>query len=54
MGRTSRRQTTEQVDETYVFEVRNGKLVSAVGVEDNLARRRQLGIVPGARATQRP
>ena len=36
----------ERVDEIYVFEIRNGKLVSAVGVEDNLTRMRQLGIVP--------
>lgn len=38
----------ERVDEIYVFNVRNGKLVSAVGVEDNLTRMRQLGIVPVA------
>ena len=44
----------EEVDEIYVFEVRDGKLVSAVGVEDNLTRMRQLGIVPVARATQMP
>ena len=36
----------ERVDEIYVFEARDGKLVSAVGVEDNLTRMRQLGIVP--------
>ena len=36
----------ERVDEIYVFEVRDGKLISAVGVEDNLTRMRQLGIVP--------
>jgi predicted ester cyclase len=36
----------EQVDEIYVFTVRGGKLVSAVGVEDNLTRMRQLGITP--------
>jgi predicted ester cyclase len=34
----------EQVDEIYVFRVRSGKLVAAVGVEDNLARLQQLGI----------
>lgn len=44
----------EQVDEIYVFEVRDGKLVSAVGVEDNLTRMRQLGIVPLAGATRVP
>jgi predicted ester cyclase len=36
----------EQVDEVYIFEVRDGKLVSALGVEDNLSRLRQLGIFP--------
>ncbi len=34
----------EQVNEIYVFTVRGGKLVSALGVEDNLTRMRQLGI----------
>jgi predicted ester cyclase len=34
----------ENVDEIYIFHVRDGKLSSAVGVEDNLARMRQLGI----------
>jgi predicted ester cyclase len=34
----------EQVDEIYVFRVRNGRLASAIGVEDNLSRLRQLGI----------
>jgi predicted ester cyclase len=32
------------VDEIYIFHVRDGKLVSAIGVEDNLTRMRQLGI----------
>ena len=36
----------EQVNEMYIFTVRDAKLVSAVGVEDNLARMRQLGITP--------
>jgi predicted ester cyclase len=36
----------ENVDEIYIFGVRNGKLVSALGVEDNLSRLRQLGITP--------
>jgi hypothetical protein len=36
----------EDVDEIYVFTVRDGKLVSALGVEDNLTRVRQLGIEP--------
>ena len=32
------------VDEIYIFEIKDGKLVSAFGVEDNLTRMRQLGI----------
>jgi steroid delta-isomerase-like uncharacterized protein len=38
----------ENVDEVYIFEVQAGKLVSALGVEDNLSRLRQLGITPWA------
>lgn len=38
----------ENVDEIYIFGVRDGKLVSALGVEDNLSRLRQLGITPQA------
>ena len=34
----------EKVDEIYVFCVRDGRLVSALGVEDSLSRLRQLGI----------
>ena len=34
----------EDVDEIYVFHIEDGKLASAVAVEDNLARMRQLGI----------
>ena len=34
----------ENVDEIYIFGVRDGRLVSALGVEDNLSRLRQLGI----------
>jgi steroid delta-isomerase-like uncharacterized protein len=34
----------ERVDEIYIFHVRDGKLASAIGVEDNLTRMRQLGI----------
>jgi predicted ester cyclase len=34
----------EDVDEIYVFQVENGKLSSAIGVEDNVSRMRQLGI----------
>jgi predicted ester cyclase len=38
----------ENVDEIYIFGVQDGKLVSALGVEDNLSRLRQLGITPRA------
>jgi predicted ester cyclase len=34
----------EGVDEIYVFRIRDGRLASAIGVEDNLSRMRQLGI----------
>jgi predicted ester cyclase len=34
----------EDVDEIYLFRVEGGRLVAAQGVEDNLARLRQLGI----------
>jgi predicted ester cyclase len=40
----------EDVDEIYVFRVRNGKLAQWVGVEDNLSRMRQLGITPAITA----
>jgi hypothetical protein len=37
----------EAVDEVYIFEVRDGRLHSALAaVEDNLTRMRQLGIEP--------
>jgi predicted ester cyclase len=32
------------VDEIYIFTVRDGRLLSAVAVEDNLTRARQLGL----------
>ena len=38
----------ERINEIYIFEVRGGKLISALGVEDNLTRIRQLGINPTA------
>ena len=38
----------ESVDEIYIFRVQDGRLVSALGVEDNLSRLRQLGIGPQA------
>jgi len=36
----------EGVDEIYIFRIEGGKIVSAVGVEDNLSRMHQLGISP--------
>jgi predicted ester cyclase len=36
----------EKVTEIYIFEIRDGRLVSALGVEDNLSRLSQLGIFP--------
>ena len=36
----------EGVDEIYIFRIADGRLVSAIGVEDNLARLRQLGTTP--------
>ena len=44
LGRAPTGRRFEDVDEIYIFTVRNGKLSSAVGVEDNLSRMRQLGI----------
>lgn len=44
----------ESVDEIYVFRVRDGKLVAASGVEDNLTRLRQLGIRIGPDTPARP
>jgi predicted ester cyclase len=34
----------ENVDEIYIFRIRDARLVAAVGVEDNLSRLRQLGL----------
>ena len=34
------------VDEIYIFRIKDGKLSSAIGVEDNLPRMRQLGLQP--------
>jgi predicted ester cyclase len=44
----------EDVDEVYIFRVRDGKLASAVGVEDNLTRLSQLGIRIGGEAGAAP
>jgi hypothetical protein len=42
--RCCHRPAFEDVDEIYLFRIENGKLSSAIGVEDNLSRMRQLGI----------
>jgi predicted ester cyclase len=46
LGRPGTGRHFEQVDEIYIFRVRGGKLIAALGVEDNLARMRQLGLYP--------
>lgn len=38
----------ERVDEVYFFIFRNGLIDSSWGIEDNLARFRQLGLLPGS------
>ena len=43
MGRPPSGRRFQDVDEIYIFRVRNGKLTDATGVEDNLSRMRQLG-----------
>ena len=53
LGEPPTGQRFEGVDEIYMFRVRDGKLASAIGVEDNLTRLRQLGIrVGGAAGTE--
>jgi predicted ester cyclase len=44
MGRPPSGRRFQDVDEIYIFRVRNGKLTGATGVEDNLSRIRQLGL----------
>ena len=44
LGQAGTGRRFENVDEIYIFQVRDGKLVSAVGVEDNLGRIRQLAL----------
>jgi steroid delta-isomerase-like uncharacterized protein len=44
LGRPASGRRFENVDEIYIFGVRDGRLVSATGVEDNLTRLRQLGL----------
>jgi len=44
MGRAPSGRRFQDVDEIYIFRVRDGKLTDATGVEDNLSRMRQLGL----------
>jgi predicted ester cyclase len=44
MGHPPTGRRFRDVDEIYVFRVHDGKLAGAFGVEDNLARMRQLGL----------
>ena len=43
-GRPPSGRRFQDVDEIYIFRVRNGKLTDATGVEDNLSRMRQLDL----------
>jgi predicted ester cyclase len=44
MGRPPSGRRFQDVNEIYIFRVRNGKLTDATGIEDNLSRMRQLGL----------
>ena len=44
MGHPATGRRFQDVDEIYIFQVHHGKLAGAFGVEDNLARMRQLGL----------
>jgi predicted ester cyclase len=44
MGRPPSGRRFQDVDEIYIFRVRDGRLTDATGVEDNLSRMRQLGL----------
>ena len=48
LGQPATGRRFEDVDEIYIFTVRDGRLLSAVAIEDNLARARQLGLSIGA------
>jgi predicted ester cyclase len=48
LGRPPTGRRFEEVDEIYIFTVRDARLASAVVVEDNLSRARQLGLCIGA------
>jgi predicted ester cyclase len=44
MGHPPTGRRFHDIDEIYIFQVTNGKLSSAIAVEDNLTRMRQLGL----------
>ena len=44
MARPPSGRRRQDVDEIYVFRMRNGKLTDAAGVAGNLSRMRQLGL----------
>jgi hypothetical protein len=44
MGRSPSGRRFPDIDEIYIFRVRDGKLTDATRVEDNLSRMRQLGL----------
>jgi predicted ester cyclase len=44
MGHPPTGRRFSDVDEIYIFRVRDGKLAGAFGIEDNLGRMRQLGL----------
>jgi|SRR5580700_10827363 predicted ester cyclase len=44
MGHPPTGRRFQDIDEIYIFRVIGGKLASAVGVEDNIQRMRQLGL----------
>ena len=46
LGHAATGRRFEDVDEIYIFQVRDGKLIAAMGVEDNLSRLRQLKLLP--------
>lgn len=45
LGRPATGRRFEEIDEIYIFTVTDGKLSRAIGVEDNLTRLQQLGML---------
>jgi predicted ester cyclase len=48
LGIAATRRRFEDVDEIYVFRIRNDRIVDGFGVEDNVSRIRQLGLTVAA------